>query len=170
MYKCRICRKSKNHIVLHTLGHLRKNTIIISISILCMTIIFQIIDKKKRGCKEEIEILLRYGQHPNIISLRDAFEDKSNVYLVFDLMKGGELLDKILRQKFFSEREAQAVMDKITSAVKYLHQSGVVHRDLKPSNILYADTSGDPASLRICDFGFGKQVITVPGAANHHAE
>ena len=135
-----------------------------------MTILFQIIDKKKRGCKEEIEILLRYGQHPNIISLRDAFEDKSNVYLVFDLMKGGELLDKILRQKFFSEREAQAVMDKITSAVKYLHQSGVVHRDLKPSNILYADTSGDPASLRICDFGFGKQVITVPGPANHHAE
>jgi len=118
----------------------------------------KIIDKKKRGCKEEIEILLRYGQHPNIISLRDAFEDKSNVYLVFDLMKGGELLDKILRQKFFSEREAQAVMDKITSAVKYLHQSGVVHRDLKPSNILYADTSGDPASLRICDFGFGKQL------------
>ena len=132
--------------------------------------IFQIIDKKKRGCKEEIEILLRYGQHPNIISLRDAFEDKSNVYLVFDLMKGGELLDKILRQKFFSEREAQAVMDKITSAVKYLHQSGVVHRDLKPSNILYADTSGDPASLRICDFGFGKQVIEIPGPANHHAD
>ena len=101
---------------------------------------------------------MRYGQHPNIISLRDAFEDKTSVYLVFDLMKGGELLDKILRQKFFSEREAQAVMDKIASAVKYLHQSGVVHRDLKPSNILYADMSGDPASLRICDFGFGKQV------------
>ena len=73
-------------------------------------------------------------------------------------MKGGELLDKILRQKFFSEREARGVMDKITSAVKYLHHNGVVHRDLKPSNILYADTSGDPASLRICDFGFGKQV------------
>jgi len=49
-------------------------------------------------------------------------------------------------------------MDKITSAVKYLHHNGVVHRDLKPSNILYADTSGDPASLRICDFGFGKQL------------
>lgn len=73
-------------------------------------------------------------------------------------MRGGELLDKIVRQKFFSEREAQAVMEKITSAVKYLHNNGVVHRDLKPSNILYADKSGDPASLRICDFGFGKQV------------
>ena len=34
----------------------------------------------------------------------------------------------------------------------------VVHRDLKPSNILYADTSGNPESLRICDFGFAKQL------------
>ena len=34
----------------------------------------------------------------------------------------------------------------------------VVHRDLKPSNILYADSSGSPESLRICDFGFAKQL------------
>ena len=43
-------------------------------------------------------------------------------------MRGGELLDKILRQKFFSEREARAVMEKVTNVVKYLHQNGVVHR------------------------------------------
>jgi p90 ribosomal S6 kinase len=34
----------------------------------------------------------------------------------------------------------------------------VVHRDLKPSNILYADNSGNPSSIRICDFGFAKQM------------
>lgn len=34
----------------------------------------------------------------------------------------------------------------------------VVHRDLKPSNIMYADNSGNPHSLRICDFGFAKQM------------
>lgn len=105
-----------------------------------------------------MEILLRYGQHPHIISLRDTFEDRDQVFLVFELMRGGELLDKILRQKFFSEREAKAVMEVITAAVKYLHQNGVVHRDLKPANILYADKSGNPDSLRICDFGFGKQL------------
>ena len=43
-------------------------------------------------------------------------------------MSGGELLDKILRQKFFSEREAWSVMEKVTNVVKYLHQNGVVHR------------------------------------------
>jgi len=118
----------------------------------------KIVDKSKRECEEEVQILLRYGQHPNIISLRDMFQDQGKVYLVFELMKGGELLDKILRQKFFSEREARAVMEKVTNVVKYLHQNGVVHRDLKPSNILYADDSGNPDTIRICDFGFAKQL------------
>jgi len=118
----------------------------------------KIVDRSKRDCEEEVQILLRYGQHPNIISLRDMFEEEDKVYLVFELMRGGELLDKILRQKFFSEREARAVMEKVTNVVKYLHQNGVVHRDLKPSNILYADDSGNPDTIRICDFGFAKQL------------
>ena len=42
----------------------------------------KILEKNKRDCRDEIEILLRYGQHPNIISLRDAFEEKESVYLV----------------------------------------------------------------------------------------
>lgn len=118
----------------------------------------KIIDKSKRDCEEEIQILLRYGQHPNIITLKDVFDDGQRVFLVTELMKGGELLDKILRQKFFTEREASAVMRTVTKTVEYMHKSSVVHRDLKPSNILYADETGNPDSLRICDFGFAKQL------------
>uniref|UniRef100_A0A671RWP9 non-specific serine/threonine protein kinase n=1 Tax=Sinocyclocheilus anshuiensis TaxID=1608454 RepID=A0A671RWP9_9TELE len=118
----------------------------------------KIIDKSKRDPSEEIEILMRYGQHPNIITLKDVYDEGRFVYLVTELMKGGELLDKILRQKFFSEREASAVLYTITKTVDYLHCQGVVHRDLKPSNILYMDDSGNPDSIRICDFGFAKQL------------
>ncbi|XP_048458467.1 ribosomal protein S6 kinase alpha-3 isoform X3 [Rhincodon typus] len=118
----------------------------------------KIIDKSKRDPSEETDILLRYGQHPNIITLKDVYHDGKYVYLVTELMKGGELLDKILRQKFFSEREASAVLYTITNTMDYLHAQGVVHRDLKPSNILYVDESGNPESIRICDFGFAKQL------------
>uniref|UniRef100_A0A8C4QRU9 Ribosomal protein S6 kinase n=1 Tax=Eptatretus burgeri TaxID=7764 RepID=A0A8C4QRU9_EPTBU len=118
----------------------------------------KIIDKSKRDPSEEIEILLRYGQHPNIITLKDVYDDGKFVYLVTELMKGGELLDRILRQKYFSEREASAVLQTVARTADYLHTQGVVHRDLKPSNILYVDESGDPESLRICDFGFAKQL------------
>ena len=53
------------------------------------------------------------------------YDDGKYVYLVTELMKGGELLDKILRQKFFSEREASAVLLTITKTVEYLHAQGV---------------------------------------------
>lgn len=69
---------------------------------------------------------MRHGQQPNIISLRDTFEDSEHIYLVTELMKGGELLDKILKQKFFSEREARCVMEVVTAVVKYLHLNGVM--------------------------------------------
>ncbi|GAB5584730.1 ribosomal protein S6 kinase alpha-3 isoform X2 [Prionailurus iriomotensis] len=118
----------------------------------------KIIDKSKRDPSEEIEILMRYGQHPNIITLKDVYDDGRYVYLVTDLMKGGELLDRILKKKCFSEREASDVLFVIIKTVDYLHCQGVVHRDLKPSNILYMDESANADSIRICDFGFAKQL------------
>ncbi|XP_053057395.1 ribosomal protein S6 kinase alpha-6 isoform X1 [Acinonyx jubatus] len=118
----------------------------------------KIIDKSKRDPSEEIEILMRYGQHPNIITLKDVYDDGRYVYLVTDLMKGGELLDHILKKKCFSEREASDVLFVIIKTVDYLHCQGVVHRDLKPSNILYMDESANADSIRICDFGFAKQL------------
>ncbi|XP_047668219.1 ribosomal protein S6 kinase alpha-2 isoform X2 [Tachysurus fulvidraco] len=118
----------------------------------------KIIDRAKKDPSEEIEILLRYGQHPNIITLKDVYDDGKFVYLVMELMRGGELLDRILRHNGFSEREASAVLCTLTKTVEYLHSQGVVHRDLKPSNILYVDETGDPESIRICDFGFAKQL------------
>uniref|UniRef100_A0A4W5R9S3 non-specific serine/threonine protein kinase n=1 Tax=Hucho hucho TaxID=62062 RepID=A0A4W5R9S3_9TELE len=87
-----------------------------------------------------------------------VYDDGKYVYLVMELMRGGELLDRILHQKSFSERETSAVLCTITKTVEYLHSQGVVHRDLKPSNILYVDETGDPESIRICDFGFAKQL------------
>ncbi|XP_005991064.1 ribosomal protein S6 kinase 2 alpha isoform X2 [Latimeria chalumnae] len=118
----------------------------------------KIIDKSKTDPTEEIEILLRYGQHPNIITLKDVYDDGKSVYLVTELMRGKELLDRILREKSFSEREASYVLFTIAKTLEYLHSQGVVHRDLKPSNILYVDESGNPESIRICDFGFAKQL------------
>ncbi|CAI2735948.1 unnamed protein product [Schistosoma spindalis] len=118
----------------------------------------KIIDKSKRDAREEVEILLRHHNHPNIVSVRDVYENENLVYLVMEYLKGGELLDKIFREKFLSEREASNITYVIANTLSYLHSNMVVHRDLKPSNVLYADDSGDASSLRICDFGFAKQL------------
>lgn len=88
----------------------------------------KIISKAERDSREEVEILLRYGNHPNIVTLYGVHEDFNYVYLVMDLLKGGELLDRILLLKRMSESEASAVLRTVTSALAYLHENGVVHR------------------------------------------
>lgn len=75
------------------------------------------------------------------------YDDGKYVYVVTELMKGGELLDKILRQKFFSEREASAVLFTITKTVEYLHAQGV-----SLLSIIYAHTF-------ICTFFFTQDKI-----------
>lgn len=54
-----------------------------------------------------------------------VFDNGNKVYMVTELMQGGELLDKILRQRFFSEREASAVLQIVAKTVEYLHANGV---------------------------------------------
>lgn len=88
----------------------------------------KIISKAERDCREEVEILLRYGNHPNIVTLYSVHEDYNCIYLVMELLKGGELLDRILLLKRMSESEASAVLRTVVSALAYLHEHGVVHR------------------------------------------
>lgn len=118
----------------------------------------KIIAKAKRDPTEEVEILLRYSHHPNIVSLRDVYEDADSVYLVLELCQGGELLERILAQRAISEREAAALLRTIVKALDFLHSNQVVHRDLKPSNLMFLEEGGAPESLRLIDFGFAKQL------------
>lgn len=83
------------------------------------------IEKSKRDPTEEIEILLRYGRHPHIVTLRAVHEDDKRVYLVLELLRGGELLDRLLQRRNFTEREAAEVIHTITNVVHYLHENGV---------------------------------------------
>lgn len=104
-------------------------------------------------CWEEVEIMLRYGNHPNIVTLFSVYEDSSSAFLVMELLKGGELLDRILAVGQMCESEASAVLRTMVSAVAYLHEHGVVHRDLKPSNMIYASMKQTPETLKLCDLG-----------------
>ncbi|KAH7726828.1 ribosomal protein S6 kinase 2 alpha-like protein [Aphelenchoides avenae] len=118
----------------------------------------KVINKHKRDASEEVDILLRHSHHPNIVRLCAVYEDENSVYLFQELCRGGELLERIIAQKQFSEREAAAVMDKLANVLAYLHSNQVVHRDLKPSNVMYLNTSADAEYIRVIDFGFAKQL------------
>lgn len=119
----------------------------------------KIIDKKALRGKEdslenEIKVLRRL-KHPNIVQLMETFEDKEHVYLVIELVTGGELFDRIVEKGSYTEKDAADLIRQVLEAVDYMHEQGVVHRDLKPENLLYYSQDED-SKIMISDFGLSK--------------
>lgn len=103
--------------------------------------------------RREVKILKGLAGHANLIKIYDAYEDSDNVYIVMELCRGGELLDRILsRGGKYSEDDARAVLLQILNVVSFCHLQGVVHRDLKPENFLFVSKDED-SSLKAIDFG-----------------
>ncbi|CAM8966956.1 unnamed protein product [Rhodiola kirilowii] len=90
--------------------------------------------------------------HRNVIDLYDVYEDSSGVHLILELCSGGELFDRIVSQKQYSEVEAAGVVRQIADGLSAIHKANIVHRDLKPENCLFLDTS-EKSTLKIMDFG-----------------
>ncbi|CAD8087488.1 unnamed protein product [Paramecium sonneborni] len=108
-------------------------------------------NKQRQGLLNEIN-LLRCCDHPNIIKLYEIYESGDYIYLVMELLEGGELFDLILETQCFQESKVAMIMFKIFDALEYLHTKNIMHRDLKPENILLKDKS-ENFDLKIADFG-----------------
>ncbi|MEZ6120545.1 MAG: serine/threonine-protein kinase [Pirellulaceae bacterium] len=91
-------------------------------------------------------------RHPNIVSVHDVGSFGETVYVVSDLVEGVPLGDWISR-KTITFREIAKLMETISRAIHYSHESGIIHRDLKPGNVMI-DASGEP---HVMDFGLAKR-------------
>ena len=87
------------------------------------------------GLKQEITILQELD-HPNIMKLSDVFIEPQYIYLVTELLAGGELFDRIVQKEYYDESEARNVSRIMFGALQYCHDRNVAHRDLKPENLL----------------------------------
>ncbi|XP_009982224.1 PREDICTED: calcium/calmodulin-dependent protein kinase type 1-like, partial [Tauraco erythrolophus] len=88
------------------------------------------LEGKETSIENEIAVLHKI-KHPNIVALDDIYESGTHLYLIMQLVSGGELFDRIVEKGFYTERDASALIRQILDAVKYLHDMGIVHRDLK---------------------------------------
>ncbi|CAI0450107.1 unnamed protein product [Linum tenue] len=110
--------------------------------------------------RREVEIMKHLPHHPNIVSIKDTYEDDSAVHIVMELCEGGELFDRIVARGHYTERAAAAVMRTIVEVVLMCHKHGVMHRDLKPENFLFANKK-ETSALKAIDFGLS--VFFKPG-------
>ncbi|XP_042011164.1 SNF1-related protein kinase catalytic subunit alpha KIN10-like isoform X1 [Salvia splendens] len=98
--------------------------------------------------RREIKIL-RLFMHPHIIRLYEVVETNSDIYVVMEFVKSGELFDYIVEKGRLQEEEARTFFQQIISGVEYCHRNMVVHRDLKPENLLLDSKH----NVKIADFG-----------------
>ncbi|KAJ4809345.1 Calcium-dependent protein kinase [Rhynchospora pubera] len=110
--------------------------------------------------KREVEIMRHLPTHPNIVTLKDTYEDDGAVHLVMELCEGGELFDRIVARGHYTERAAAVVTKTIVEVVQMCHKHGVMHRDLKPENFLFGNKK-ETAPLKAIDFGLS--VFFTPG-------
>ena len=117
--------------------------------------------------------IMKSCTHPNIVKLHEEFETKDEVYLVTDLVKGGDLFDAISQSVKFNEKDAACMIQDLCEALFYLHSKNIVHRDLKPENLLVMRKKDDKISIKLADFGLAmevtKPIFTVCGTPTYVA-
>uniref|UniRef100_A0A669BBB0 Serine/threonine-protein kinase DCLK2 n=1 Tax=Oreochromis niloticus TaxID=8128 RepID=A0A669BBB0_ORENI len=122
----------------------------------------KIINKGKcRGKEHMIQnevAILRRVKHPNIVLLIEEFDTYNELYLVMELVKGGDLFDAITSANRYTERDASGMLHNLASAIKYLHSLNIVHRDIKPENLLVYEHADGSKSLKLGDFGLATVV------------
>ena len=96
--------------------------------------------------------LLPTLKHPFLVNIIFGFQDRENLYLVMDLLTGGDLRYHISRKRRFTEHETRFFVACILSGLEYLHMNGVLHRDIKPENIVLQKNG----YLRITDLGIAR--------------
>ena len=96
--------------------------------------------------------------HPFISSLLFSFQDNDYIYMIYELMTGGDLRYWYSQKKIFTEKECKFIVVCIILALEYLHNNKIIHRDLKPENILF-DKNG---YIHLADFGIAKLLNNEP--------
>ena len=115
----------------------------------------KLIKKSKEFNLDEIDNLMLLN-HPNILKLFEYYYDeKENIYIITEYIRGEELFNKIQEKGKFSEEDTAIIIKSVLQAITYCHSCGIIHRDLKPENILIPAGKGkvDYTLLKIIDFG-----------------
>jgi serine/threonine protein kinase len=112
----------------------------------------KIIDKKsEKAIKYERDLLVKI-KHPFIVNMHFAFQDKEYLYIVMDLLTGGDLRYHVSKNKKFNEEQTKFFLCCLILGLEFLHCNNILHRDIKPENLVLEDTG----YVRITDFGIAK--------------
>lgn len=95
---------------------------------------------------------MRKLNHKNIIKLYEVYETTHSIYLVIELIKGGELMKKIKEKSQYSFLDIQKFLHNLLEALCHTHSKKIMHRDLKPENLILRSDE-NIYDILLVDFG-----------------
>ena len=98
---------------------------------------------------------MRNLSHKNCMKLYEVFESENSLYIVFELLEGGQLYDKVKSKYKFKHHEVTKIIRGILLGLREMHEKKIMHRDLKPENLLFRKKHGDWDCV-IADFGLAE--------------
>jgi serine/threonine protein kinase len=110
------------------------------------------------SCKAE-KYIMQTIDHPYIVKLHYAFQTKDKLYLVMDLLSGGELFEHLSNAGRFPEDRCRLYGAEVASALDHVHKHNIIYRDLKPENLVL-DAQGH---VVLTDFGLAKMNMQANG-------
>ncbi|OQS05391.1 calcium/calmodulin dependent protein kinase [Thraustotheca clavata] len=102
--------------------------------------------------RTEIDVLLPLN-HPGLLNVHEYFEQDDTVYVMYDLVEGGDLFDRLIQKASYSEKEARDLIKMLLEAIGYCHENNVMHRNLKPENIMLLSIF-DSTYIKLTNFIF----------------
>lgn len=115
----------------------------------------------------EAETLERLGQHDQIPSFLDSFEEDQEFYLVQEFVAGHPLLNELNSRVPLPESKVVVILQDLLRVLEFVHSQGVIHRDLKPSNIIRRKSDN---RLVLIDFGVAKRITTQLADVEHNTK
>lgn len=94
---------------------------------------------------------MRNLSHKCCMKLFEVFESENSLYIVVELLEGGQLYDKVKAKYKFKTHETKAIIRSILQGLREMHSKKIMHRDLKPENLIFR-TEGSWDCI-IADFG-----------------
>ena len=91
-------------------------------------------------------------EHPFLVNMQYAFQDRDNLYLLMDYLGGGDLRFHLCEKKNFDEATTKFFVACIVQGLEYIHSNSVIHRDIKPENLVLSSDG----YLQITDFGISR--------------
>ncbi|NES83816.1 MAG: tetratricopeptide repeat protein [Moorea sp. SIO2B7] len=116
------------------------------------------LEEAERRFDNELKVLQKLGNYPQIPELLDHFEETEEFYLVQEFIDGQDLAKELQDNKRLNEETVFALLKDVLEILYFIHTKGVIHRDIKPSNLIRRRSDN---KILLIDFGLVKEIVSL---------